>query len=588
MAERNISVSSATPRPTLSPSVSSETPTPASSLQKSDMDFLFPGENWFFYWRTSASLWETKLNQCSAGTRLCVPINWAFHSETGDTFDFADTRPETDLKRLLEIARKGDRELLFLVPLGPCPFLPNGGLPVFLARILAMDEDAHPQIFVDGEGNLNRFYSFFDQRVFKAFSKFVRQLGRYFSQSGINCDVLGFYPGYLEGEEFRPYLLDSSRAFKSALAQYVQIQSSEQNVEPTPEHGQKWESDFAATIGNLYYQEAQTALKSNWEGTIHVNFLGGGIRSLFDRAFENDSALSYFLPLFEMVTHGQWPSSVLLPERLKKGALKSLLQDITDHSPLAELKGGECLSDEEDRSFQWPFLFEVYGDWGENGLLNYLRKTHPGHFRHHLRTWKNIDRGERCLYFFQGCDVDESLFRYMLKIFTGGGKVILNSSGIKCQYLGRFEAFCLENDLLVERVNYHVEVQNATMREGRFLILDAGGLAGKNSDQSLAFWRKILKTFSVRYLPIPEVEGVFHTWKWRATLHHELKYEEIRRLSLYNPTSYKKKVRIPIPKDFRLLKIEETVNAKFKGQSDIWEIELWPEGSMVMDFGVIS
>ena len=180
----------------------------------------------------------------------------------------------------------------------------------------------------------------------------------------------------------------------------------------------------------------------------------------------------------------------------------------------------------------------------------------------------------------------------MLKIFTSGGKVILNSSGIKCQYLDRLEAFWPENDLLVERVNYHVEVQNVTMpegrQEGRFLVLDAGGLASKNSDQTLAFWRKILKTFSVRYLPLPQVEGVFHTWKYRATRNHELAYEEIRRLSLYNPTSYKKKVRIPIPKDFRLLKIEETVNAKFKGQSDVWEIELWPEGNVVMDFGVLS
>ena len=322
MIERNIPVPEVNPRPALSPSASPEMPTTANSLQKRDFDFLFPGENWFFYWKTTASLWETKLGQCPEGIRVFVPINWAFHSETGDTFDFADVRPETDLKRLLDTARKGGRELTFLIPLGPCPFLPNGGLPVLLARILAMDEDAHPQVFVDREGNLNRFYSFFDQRVFKAFSKFVRQLGRYFSQSGINSDVLGFHPGSMEGEEFRPYLLDSSRAFRSALAQYVQIQRKEQKEEPTPEHGQKWESDFAATIGNLYYQEAHAALKSNWEGAIHVNFLGGGLRSLFDRAFENDSALSYFPPVFEAVTHGRWPSSVLLPERLKKGCFE--------------------------------------------------------------------------------------------------------------------------------------------------------------------------------------------------------------------------------------------------------------------------
>ncbi len=618
MSERNIPAPSATPRPIPPPLASpdsmkppSTTAVPAGSALERDMDTLFPGECWFFYWKTSAALWESKLDQLPAGARLWVPINWAFHSETGDTYDFADLRPETDLKNLLDLAQAKGRDLIFLVPLGPCPFLPNGGLPVLLARILAFDRDAHPLAFADAEGNLHRFYSFFDKRIFKAYSKFVRRLGHYLSSAGVNCDVLGFFPGHLEGERFRPYLLDSSSAFKSGLAQFVQIQREEKSLALTPELQQQWEVEFAITVNNFYYREAQAALKSNWEGVVQVNFLGGSPHSLFARIHERDTAAHYFLPLLEAITHGQLPCSILLPARLKRGALQALLQDVAAYPPVSALRAHESLSD-EGQTFQWALLFEVFSgrdadglvdkevkNWNQLGLLDYLKQTYANCFRHHsgaFRPWHDDERhlkseigeSERRIFFFQGRDLSESLFRTIVTIFTRGGKVVLNSSGLKKKYWRKLEAFWLENDLQVERAKYRVAVQNVAMGEGRFLMIEADALAELPPEQMASFWRKILGTFKIRYLPVPAVEGVFKTWKCRTTRYHELDYEEIHQLNLYNPTSYKKKVRIPIPKDFRPLKVDRAVHAKYKSQSDVWEIELWPEGSLAVDFGVLT
>ena len=71
-----------------------------------EYDSVFPGENWFFYWKTSPSLWKNKLQEYRGPTPIFVPIYWGFHNENPDQFDFGTFRPETDLKRLHDRKKK--------------------------------------------------------------------------------------------------------------------------------------------------------------------------------------------------------------------------------------------------------------------------------------------------------------------------------------------------------------------------------------------------------------------------------------------------------------------------------------------------
>ena len=144
-----------------------------------DLDTVFPGENWFFYWKTSASLWKNKLQEFP-GTKIIIPVNWSFHSETGDQFDFDEHRPETNLKKLVEIAESVGKQVIFFLPLTPAPFLSNGGLPHLLARGLALNNEQMAYGIIDADDNLIKIYSFFDPRVFEAFDRFVKKLGQYF------------------------------------------------------------------------------------------------------------------------------------------------------------------------------------------------------------------------------------------------------------------------------------------------------------------------------------------------------------------------------------------------------------------------
>src|SRR3989338_711598 len=97
--------------------------------EQKDFDPAFPGENWFYYWKTAASLWESKLLQIPGQMPIYVPINWGFHMDYQHTIDFGEHKPETDLKRLFDVAQKVNRKLIFIMPLTPAPYLTNGGVP---------------------------------------------------------------------------------------------------------------------------------------------------------------------------------------------------------------------------------------------------------------------------------------------------------------------------------------------------------------------------------------------------------------------------------------------------------------------------
>ena len=104
----------------------------------------------------------------------------------------------------------------------------------------------------------------------------------------------------------------------------------------------------------------------------------------------------------------------------------------------------------------------------------------------------------------------------------------------------------------------------------------------------LDFWGVMIATFEIPHLSFFLPEGIESVWKTRSTSGNELNFEEVRRVSFYNPTSYKKKVHLPLVRSFALLKVMDENNVKVKNWSQEIEIEMMPEGSISLDFGVYS
>ena len=566
-----------------------------------DLDTVFPGENWFFYWKTSASLWRTKLQEFP-GTRIIIPINWSFHSETGDQFDFDEHRPETNLKKLVEIAKEVGKQVVFFLPLTPAPFLPNGGLPHLLARGLALNAEQMAYGIIDADDNLIKIYSFFDPRVFEAFDLFVKKLGQYFAANSIAADLWGIRCGYFSEGHFRSFLEDTSKTFELAFGRFLQGKKTDSEI-LSPLEEKQFAFEFNKSVQDLYTSNARESIGVNFEGALDVAFLGASTSKFLKRLSGSISTVDYSSELYESLAKDIIPSSVLINYRLKKGVLTRELNDLVANSYLpARLATNSAYEFEDIAVFSPLSFFKVYEkvdgvssmfqSWEQLNLWSYLRSTFGWSYKvissDTLKLHENKNPYQEHVHLVHGHDVDKILFNFILKTFMNGGRVILNRSGLSDQYLKRFETFFLENSLVVEKVNFKTQIQNISLGEGRLVLIDGDQFGDLNPTEFEDFWKNIVETFSILHIPIQNVEGIDYYWRTRPSSVNELKFEEIRRLSLYNPTSYRKKIKMDLSKNFVVYKVLDEMNVIVQTFPNELEIELSPEGSVIVDFGVFS
>lgn len=566
-----------------------------------DFDTVFPGENWFFYWKTSASLWRMKLQEFP-GTKVIIPINWSFHSETGDQFDFDDHRPETNLLKLVEIAKEVGKQVIFFLPLTPAPFLPNGGLPHLLARSLALNSEQMAYGVIDADDNLIKIYSFFDPRVFEAFDRFVKKLGYYFAQNKIASDVWGIRSGYFQDGHFHSFLEDSSKTFEQAFGRFLQGKKAEnQTISPLEE--QQFSFEFNKTVQDLYITNARESIGVNFEGSLDVAFLGASTAKFLKRLSGTLTSIDYTSELYESLAKDIIPSSVLISHRLKKGVLARELNDLVANSYLPARLSANSSYDFEDIAVFSPLSFfkvyervdgisSMFQSWEQLGLWKYLRSQFGWSYKvissDTLKLHENKNPYQENVLLFHGHDVDRTIFNFILKTFMNGGRIILNRSGLSEEYNKRFETFFLENSLQVEKVNFKIPIQNISLGEGRLVFIDGDKFEDISDFDFQEFWIKIVSTFSLLHVPIQNVEGIDYYWRTRPTSMNELKFEEIRRLSLYNPTSYRKKIKMNLSRNFVVYKVIDEINVIVQTFPNELEIELSPEGSVIVDFGVFS
>lgn len=566
-----------------------------------DFDAVFPGENWFFYWKTSASLWRTKLQEFP-GTRIIIPINWSFHSETGDQFDFDEHRPETNLKKLVDIAKEVGKSTVFFLPLTPAPFLPNGGLPHLLARSLALNSEQMAYAILDSDDNLIKLYSYFDPRVFEAFDRFVKRLGQYFAANSIASDVWGVRCGYFQDGQFKSFLEDHSKSFENGLARFLQTKNLDLQMLSSVEYKQ-YSFEFYKSVLDIYTLNAKESVGTNFEGVLDVAFLGASTEKFLKRLSGTISSVDYTAELYEALAKDVIPSSVLINHRFKKGVLTRELNDLVANSYLPSRLSINAAYDYEDIAVFSPLSFfkvyervdgisSMFQSWDQLKLWQYLHSTFGWSYKiissDTLKLHETKNPYQENIHLFHGHDVDRPIFNFILKTFMNGGRVILNRSGLSEEYSKRFETFFLENSLIVEKVNFKTQVQNIVLGDGRLVIFEGDHFSEANKEDYFEFWQKIVETFYLLHISIQNAEGIDYYWRTRPSSTNELKFEEVRRLSLYNPTSYRKKVKMNLSKNFVVYKVLDETNVIVQTFPNELDIELSPEGSVIIDFGVFS
>ncbi|MBF0205537.1 MAG: hypothetical protein HQK53_01475 [Oligoflexia bacterium] len=608
-----------------------------------------PLEGLFFYWKTSPTLWESKLKIFASNIPLFIPINWGYHfvsdGDKENNYDFGDIYPEKDLKRLIITATKLGLRPILLIPLTPTPFIINGGIPASLAQNLSIAPQGIAYGIVTAQGKIHKIFSYFSPKVYRNFGKFTWELGKYLSNNSISIDIIGMISGYCINRQFHSFLSDTSNAFEQGFLGLMELKESEKkNNSPytsttsTPstnsgdfhkkfaiDHNNTYndiysdedetssgiipsiptvvmeieeKNEFHNMIQGLYLDIAKQSFGENWGGEIKFSFLGGGIYEIFDRYDQRQEHPSrYFRQIIESMVLDIIPSSVLLPLNVKSGLFTKIMRDLINQTSINKKIENLSLYENDYISFSNLNFFEIFCElgpfsnrdnhWESLGLILFLEKNYAQTYLLQ-QSPKDIPIenvvGNRVI-FCCGEELTEVELNRILRAFMNGGKILIDSSKLPLLLTRKLETFFLENSIYIQKINYITEVLNASLGEGRLLLFNGEKILHQSLIKKNSFWENLINYFEISHLPIATDSNVHFLWKIRRPYSHEMNFEEIRRVTLYNPTSYKKYVSVPVDKKFTFLKIIDGINTNGRWEETELLLELLPDASASLDFG---
>lgn len=570
-----------------------------------DDDMVFPGEGWFLYWKTSASLWKSKIEELHSVSKIYVPINWSFHSDTGERFDFANEKPETDLKKLSDICHELGKDIVFLLPITPAPYLANGGVPFLLARVCSQDENGFTKAYVDSESNINQMYSFFDPRIFTAFTRFCFEMSKYFSRAGIDAPVWGIDCGELKEETFKSYLTDSSSVFEKGFSKFLQAKKEDASfnevvIDEVKELDLK--TEYLEVIYNLYKDAATKELSTYWQGIKKYGFLLGNTSQVIHRSLDNISEITVLDEAISYISLGVCPSSILIPALRKKGIYKSFKNKVLTRDFVEIFFGDSGLSTTYDFCFKSSYLIKIYSDsmkvmsqrhLEESGFLSFCESKFTNNIT--ISDYKDFNWEEELeqkhrVYFFRGIDLDVKRLSGALKMFMNGENIFIDKRALDDSLQRRLEAFYIENNLKIEKLRFHTQIETISIGEGRLFLFDSGDFLEVDNaeDKKNQFWSKVFTSFEVETCQFDGEQGVKYLWFERHVGPNELKFERVKRVNIFNPSSYKKKIKIRYPSSFVFQKIIDEENVQVANANHEIEMTFLPKGSISLDFGVMS
>ena len=556
------------------------------------LDPVRPGEQWFCYWKTSASLWEARILEFARHEIIFIPLYWGFHAESDGTWDFGRFHPEKDLTRLVSVLTQHGRKYCWLLPLTPAPFLPNGGVPISSARTLSVSQQGMHLACLDQDSTLHKMYSFFEPKVFPAYASFLRAFGEMISKTKSKANVWGTEFNYLENNKAVSFLKDTSIAFEQGFSRYLR-KNYPNGIELSQTHDeQKIKKSYEQDVASLFQSLASDALAPFWGGVQEITIFGASPKDTIERSLSSGrSQTHFFKDLFESYTTHRWFSSCLLTAVEKKELLRRCLGEHFANEEI--LHRFRYLSDQIELgpNFRPYALIDVFdqdspGIFEKTGLKSFLGEYYRWMF--HLHSDLNftpewIDGSYHRVKFFHAEGMDRTHFAQMMKLFMMGQKIVLDISSLPDDLDKRLQVFYLENNIKQQSVNFLTSINLSELGEGRFITFEGAKLKSKGDQHK--FWAHLFKFLNLNHPEVLAEEDIFSLWRIRATSAHELNYVDVRRVNFYNPTSYKKSVTVHTQKKFAFMKVIDPLSASAKTTPEGVEVELLPNGKLALDFG---
>lgn len=192
-----------------------------------------------------------------------------------------------------------------------------------------------------------------------------------------------------------------------------------------------------------------------------------------------------------------------------------------------------------------------------------------------------IDEKQDSIKIFHSKNLDKIKFTQILKFFLMGQKIIFDLSLLTDELRSKLEVFLVENKLKIQQINFVSNISVCELGEGILILYDGSKF---EKERRLHFWDKLFDILNITQIKLNSTESLVGIWRIRAAGDFDLNYIDIRRLNLYNPTSYKKSLIIPNQNGFAFLKIIDPSAATAKSGTNGIDVEILPNGKIGLDF----
>ncbi len=554
------------------------------SLNNTYASQLWPGENWFFYWKISASQWESKISEYSAPGPIFIPVYWGFHQENSEKIDFGDINTECDLARLVKIFQNLNKECIFLFSTGALPFLANGGFPSFLSREPQIDKDGLKRSVINNLGEVSQLYSLYEPRVYAGFKKFISHFNEMLNKEKLSVRIMAltfdyfndFYPAGIEQ--------DYSVSFQNAFEKYSMSNAGAPEV-------------FRFAIQELYLETIKEVLERQFIGIYPSVFLGSSETELTQRSIkELDLTQQFLYQAIQSLVWKKIPSSILLMPHEMNAPLKYFFSNLIHSSYVESSILSHSSIDHPNVLMPLKFIFLVMNSKEkshlnyivDSGILSSIGEEYANSYSwlHKVNLEEELEKESQFnIYSFVGDKLSAEDFSSIIKLFFAGKKVIFDSANLNEDLKLRFDHFLQENQLQPTVLNSLTQIQIIELTEGMLLSYDGSKIKNESSEKKHAFFSQIFKFLNFPNPKITADENLFHFWRNRQAVSGDLNYQEIRRISFINPTNKTLKGHVAHDAHFAFLKAVDPSSAQFKSLPTGVSVEIAAKGFISLEYG---
>ncbi len=544
---------------------------------------------WFNYWEVTPSLWEKRLQEIPQGTFVFIPIYWGLHAirETKVVhYDFGKYRTDCDLKNIEDLALQFDLKPIFCVPMTPIPFLKNGGLPDWIESPQSESKNGLAKNILTKERKIRKVPSFYHPHIFKHYKDFLYSLGRTFVQKGFSTKVRGVAWGRIENNEFESFLNDNSEMFHQSYYRFLERNSQFEDSDQI-------KKDFRKLLKSLLEQVAYECLESYWDGMLRIDLWGSGEKDFLQRVTQKSFHWNteHWHQFFSGLSNNIIPSDYLFENEEIPLVLRQALKDLVNYQYLANVTNEANLT-ETSSSFQPLITSAIHSDNSDiaemMGLSSYLTEISPYSFQFEENTQWNFDEEGSLTHFFFSNQLGIQDFKSALRLVMAGNKVVLDTSDINEEQRRILEVFVLENDLKGELIQSLGLLGYYPLGEGKLITIEGKQVSKATSQEQTEFWRRIFRFLGTHHLEIDSDLGIMSFDLRRDVSPFELKYQEVRRTHLYNPTSKTLHLAVSQSKHFAFIRYGQQKGADVKSSPNGVSVSLAPQGSVALDFGYVG